>query len=115
MFLNFYIQMFFLYIYGYPKTNTKLFVDNTDVGPYKPPGTSTIQRRGEVAATTPQYSEDYQVVEQNLEVLTADIPDMTLEEVPQRDQCHTVGVSAAMRRLLRRVSREVTCYYELHP
>jgi hypothetical protein len=32
-----------------------------------------------------QYAKDYQVVEQNLKGLTADIPDMTLEEVPQRD------------------------------
>jgi hypothetical protein len=115
MFLNFnHIQMF-LVLYIYPKTNTKMFVDNTDVGPYRPPGTSPIQRRGEVAATAPQYVEDYQVVEQNLEGLTADIPDMTLEEVPRRDQRHTVGVSAAMGRLLRRVARAVVCYRERHP
>jgi hypothetical protein len=92
-----------------------MFVDNTDVGPYRPPGTSPIQRRGEVAAAAPQYAEDYQVVEQNLEGLTADIPDMTLEEVPRRDQRHTVGVSAAMGRLLRRVARAVVCYRERHP
>jgi hypothetical protein len=55
------------------------------------------------------------VVEQNLEGLTADIPDMTLEEVPRRDQRHTVGVSAAMGRLLRRVARAVVCYRERHP
>jgi hypothetical protein len=55
------------------------------------------------------------VVEQNLEGLTADIPDMTLEEVPRRDQCHTVGVSASMSRLLRRVAREVMCYHHRHP
>jgi hypothetical protein len=81
MFLNFlsYSNVFVLYVY--PKTNTKSFVDNIDVGPYRAPDTSPIHRRGEVA-TTPQYAEDYQVVEQNLEGLTADIPDMTLEEVP---------------------------------
>jgi hypothetical protein len=98
----------------HPKTNTKSFVDNTDVGPYRPPDTSPIQRRGEVAAA-PQYAEDYQVVEQNLEGLTADIPDMTLEEVPRRDQRHTVGVSTSMSRLLRRVARAVMCYRERHP
>jgi hypothetical protein len=54
-------------------------------------------------------------VEQNLEGLTTNIPDMTLEEVPRRDQRHTVGVSAAMGRLLRRVAREVVCYRERHP
>jgi hypothetical protein len=54
-------------------------------------------------------------VEQNLDGLTADIPDMTLEEVPRHDQHHTVGVSIAMGRLLRRVSRAVVCYHERHP
>jgi hypothetical protein len=92
-----------------------MFVDNIDVGPYRPPGTSPIQRRGEVAETTPQYVEDYQVVEQNLEGLTTDIPYMTLEEVPQCDQCHTIGVSTTMGRLLCRVAREVVCYHEHHP
>ena len=88
-----YLNVFVLYIH--PKTNTKSFVDNTDVGPYRTPNTSPIQQRGEVAAT-PQYVEDYQVVEQNLEGLTADIPDMTLEEVPRCDQRHTVGVSTSI-------------------
>ena len=32
-------------LYARPKTNTKSFVDNTDVGPYRPPDTSPIQRR----------------------------------------------------------------------
>jgi hypothetical protein len=63
----------------------------------------------------PQYVEDYQVVEQNLEGLTAYIPDMTLEEVPRRDQHHTVGVSSSMSRILHRVAREIMCYRERHP
>jgi hypothetical protein len=54
-------------------------------------------------------------VEQNLEALTADIPDMPLEEVPRRDQHHTVGVLGSMSRLLRRVARAVVCYRERHP
>jgi hypothetical protein len=92
-----------------------MFIDNIDVGPYRPPGTSPIQRRGEAAAVVPQYAEDYQVVEQNLEGLTTDIPDMNLEEVPRRDQRHTVGVSTTMGRLVRRVARAVVCYRECHP
>jgi hypothetical protein len=55
------------------------------------------------------------VVEQNLEGLTTDIPDMTLEEVPRCDQRQTVGVSTTMSQLLHRVAREVVCYYERHP
>jgi hypothetical protein len=91
-----------------------MFVDNIDVGPYRPLSTSPIQQRGEVAAAAPQYAEDYQVVEHNLEGLTEDILDMTLEEVPRHDQHHTVGVSATMSRLLRRVARVVMCYCECH-
>jgi hypothetical protein len=63
----------------------------------------------------PQYAKDYQVVKQNLKGLTADIPDMSLEEVPLRDQRHTVGVSTSMSRLLHRVARAVMCYHERHP
>ena len=55
------------------------------------------------------------MVEQNLEGLTADILDMTLEEVPRRDQRHTVGVSVSMSQLIRRVSRAGVCYRERHP
>ena len=40
---------------------------------------------------------------------------MTLKEIPRRDQRHTVGVSAAMGQLLRRVARAVVCYHERHP
>jgi hypothetical protein len=95
VFMNFYhIQMFLFYKFV-QRLNTKFIFDDANVGPYRPPGTSSIQRRGEVAAVL-QYVEDYQVVEQNLEGLTADIPDMPLEEVPRRDQCHTVGVSGSM-------------------
>jgi hypothetical protein len=43
-----------------------------------------------------------------------DVPDMPLEEIPWRDQRHTVGVSASMGRLLRRVARTLACYCEHH-
>jgi hypothetical protein len=43
-----------------------------------------------------------------------DIPDMALEEIPRRDQCHTVGVSASMGRLLRKVVRTLVYYREHH-
>nr|ADE75955.1 unknown [Picea sitchensis] len=82
-----------------------------DVGPYQPPGTSPIQRRGEVAPVPPWDAEDYEAVEQNLEGLTANIPDMLLGEVPRRYQRHTVGVLESIGRLLRRVARAIVCYY----
>ena len=42
------------------------------------------------------------------------IPDMSLDEVPQNDQCHTVEVLASMGRFLRRVVRALVCYREHH-
>ena len=53
-------------------------------------------------------------MEQNLEGLMHDVPDMPLEEIPRCDQRHTVGVSASMGRLLRRVARTLACYREHH-
>jgi hypothetical protein len=67
-------------------------VANTDVGAHRPAGSSPIQRRGEVIAPAPQHAADYLIVEQNLEGLMHDVPDMFLDEVPQNDQRHTVGV-----------------------
>jgi hypothetical protein len=44
VFLNFYhIQMFLFYKF-IQRLNTKFAFDDTDVGPYRPPGTSPIQR-----------------------------------------------------------------------
>jgi hypothetical protein len=80
-------------------------IDNTDVGAYRPAGSSPIQRRGEAVVAVPQHAADYFTVEQNLEGLMHDIPDMSLDEVPQNDQRHTVGVPASMGHLLCRVVR----------
>jgi hypothetical protein len=44
----------------------------------------------------------------------ADIPDMPLEDIPRRNQHHTMGVSASMGRFLRRVARTLVCYREHH-
>jgi hypothetical protein len=89
-------------------------IDNKDVGAYRPAGSSPIQRRGEEIVPVPQHAVDYFTVEQNLEGLMHDIPDMSLDEVPQNDQRHTVGVPASMGRLLRRVVRTLVCYRDHH-
>jgi hypothetical protein len=47
-----------------------------------PTASSPIQRQGEAAVEVPQYVEDYLTVEKILEGLMADVPDMTLEEIP---------------------------------
>jgi hypothetical protein len=44
----------------------------------------------------------------------ADVPDMPLEEIPRRDQRHTVGVSTSMGFLFHRVARTLVCYHEHH-
>jgi hypothetical protein len=85
------------------------------VGPYQPPGTSPIQRRGEVAPVARWDAEDYEAVEQNLEGLTADVPNIAIGEIPRHYQRHTMGMSESLSRLLRRVARAVVCYRERHP
>ena len=89
-------------------------IDNIDVGAHRPAGSSPVQRRGEVIVPSPRHATDYLTVERNLEGLMHDIPDMSLDEVPQDDQRHTVGVPASMGRLLRRVARTLVCYREHH-
>ena len=74
------------------------------MGPYRPPGTSPIQRRGEAAPVERWDVEDYEAVEQNLEGLTADIPDIAIGEILKCYQCHTMGVSDSLSRLLNRVA-----------
>jgi len=85
------------------------------VGPYRPPGTSPIQQQGEAAPVARWDAKDYEAVEQNLEGLTTDIPDMAIREIPRRYQRHTVGMSESISRLLRRVAQEFVCYREHHP
>lgn len=67
-----------------------------DVGPYRPPGMSPIQIRGEVALVPRWDAEDYEVVEQNLEGLAADVPDIAIGDIPRRYQRHTMGVSESL-------------------
>jgi hypothetical protein len=59
-------------------------------------------------------TEDYEAIEQNLEGLTADVPNITIGEIPRCYQHHTVGVSESLSRLLHRVARVVVCYHECH-
>jgi hypothetical protein len=78
------------------------------VVPYHPPGSSPIQIRGEIGIMVGQgvAVEDLEEIEQNLEGLTMNIPDITVDELPRCYQHHTVGVSTSIGRLLRRVARE---------
>jgi hypothetical protein len=84
-------------------TNQMLF-DDADVGPYIPPGSSPIQRRGERGVIAGVAVADYETIEQNLEGLTMNILDASIDDVLRHYQCHTVGVSASIGRLLRKVA-----------
>jgi hypothetical protein len=79
-----------------PRTNQKFLFDDTDVGLYRPPATSPIERQGEVALVARWDAEDYEAVEQNLEGLVANIPDITIGDIMRRYQYHTVGVSESL-------------------
>jgi hypothetical protein len=56
---------------------------------------------------------DYEAVEQNLEGLIANVPDIAIGEIVRRYQSHIVGVSESLSRLLHRVAREVVCYHDV--
>ena len=51
-------------------------------------------------------------LEEKMQQLTMDIPDMTTDEVPRHYQHHTTGVFGWFSRLLRRVAQAIVCYHE---
>jgi hypothetical protein len=93
----------------------RVLFDNADVEPYLPLGSSPIQKRGERGAVAGVAAADFKTIEQNLDGLTMNIPDASIDDIPRHYQRHTVGVSASIGRLLRRVAGEVVCYNEQHP
>ena len=56
--------------------------------------------------------EELRDLEENLQQLTVDILDITIDEVPRNYQRHTIGVSRWFSILLRRVSQAIACYHE---
>ena len=95
-------------------TNQMLF-DDAYVGPYHPLGSSPIQRRGERGIAVGVADADFETIEQNLEGLTMNIPDASIDDVPRHYQRHIVGVFSSIYRLLHKVAQEVACYSEQHP
>ena len=53
-------------------------------------------------------------LEENLERLTLDIPDDSIDDLPLRYQRPIAGVPGPFCRLIRRVARAVMCYHEHH-
>jgi hypothetical protein len=104
--------MFFFVVY--PMNNRVLF-DNIYVGPYRPPGSSPIQRRGKRGVIAGVVVFNFETIEKNLEGLTMNIPDATIDYIPRHYQRHIVGVFTSIIRLVHRVAWEVTYYRGQHP
>jgi hypothetical protein len=56
------------------------------VGPYHPPGSSPIHRQGERGVVARAVVTDLEVIEHNLEGLTMNVPDATVDELPRNYQ-----------------------------
>ena len=112
-FLNYLFIFLFLY---HLKTDSNNF-QNADVGPRHPANLRPFERRLPVAAAqAPQdaAAETLAELEQDLEHLTADIPETTIDDIPIRLQRYVVAVPGPFRRFLCRVARAVVSYREHH-
>ena len=86
---------------------------HADVGATRPGGASPLDRRAG-ARFVPQGDDVTRELEENLERLTLDIPDTSIDDLPLRYQRPTVGVLGRFSRLLCRVAWAVMCYHEHH-
>jgi hypothetical protein len=85
------------------------------VGRHWPLGFSPIQRWGEAMVVAGWDVDDYKAIEKNLEGLTTDISDILINEILRHYQCHTIGLSGSLSRLIHGVAWAVVCYHEKHP
>ena len=53
-------------------------------------------------------------LDENLNGLTLDIPNASIDDLPRRYQRHTIVVSGRFSRMLWRVARDIMCYHEHH-
>ena len=90
---------------------------NADVGPQRPANLRPFERRHPVAPVpAPQdaAAESLAELEQDLERLTPDMPETTIDDIPIRLQRYVVAVPGPFRRFLRKVARAVVSYREHH-
>ena len=86
---------------------------HADVGAAQPRGSSPLDRRAG-ARFVQQGDDPMGELKENLERLTLDIPNASIDDLPMRYQRHTTGVLGRFSRLLRRVVQAVMCYHEHH-
>jgi len=109
------LYIFFMFLYRF-KTDSDNF-QNADVGPHRLANLRPFDRRVPVApAPAPQdeAAETLAELEHDLERLTTDIPETSLDDIPIRLQCYVVGVPGPFRRFLCRVARTVVSYRDHH-
>ena len=98
------------------KTNNQKFF-NAAVGPHRPAHLQPYERRQPVApapAPAGQSAEILTDLEHQLERLTLDIPETSIDDIPLRLQRYVIGVPGPFRRFLCRVARAVVSYRDHH-
>lgn len=115
--LAFQVIIFFLFLYISPHTDSRI-VQYADVGPRRPANLRAFERRYPAAQPPPApqdaAAEMLIELEHDLERLTADIPETTLDDIPIRLQRHVVAVPGQIRRFLCKVARAVVSYRDHH-
>ena len=87
------------------------------MGPRHPANLWAFKRRHPVAllpASQDAAAETLAELEQDLERLTADIPETSIDDIPIRLQHYVVAVLGPFRRFLCRVARAVVSYRDHH-
>ena len=98
------------------KTDSNNF-QNADVGPQRPANLRPYERRLPAAAAPAPHDEATETLvelEHDLECLTVDISETTIDDIPIRLQRFVVGVPGPFRRFLCRVARAVVSYRDHH-
>ena len=106
VFLCFYVLDFLCVV-------TRLKSFHADVGAARPGGASLLDRQAESHFVT-QGNDVTGELEENLERLTLDIPDSSIDDLPLRYQRPTVGVPGRFSRMLCRVARAFIYYHNNH-
>ena len=113
-FPNYVFFIFFIYIVS--KLIVKLS-KNADVGPQRPANLQPYDRlhpAAPVPAPQDAAADVLAELEHDLDRLTVDIPETTMDDIPIRLQRFVVTVPGPFRRFLRKVARTVVSYREHH-
>ena len=86
---------------------------HADVGLASTRGSSPIDRRyGDIFVNC--GDDEMTKLEENLNRLTLDIPNILVHDLPKRCQRHNTGVLGHFNHFLCRVVRDIMCYHENH-